>query len=93
MAEVARSVEAEAFYDWGGGLIWLAAPAGSDAAATTIRAAVKAAGGGHATLFRASEVVRAAVAVFEPQPAIARRVKEAFDPNGVLNPGRMAPEF
>ena len=37
--------------------------------------------------------VRAAVAVFEPQPgplaALSKRVKESFDPNGVLNPGRM----
>jgi glycolate oxidase FAD binding subunit len=31
--------------------------------------------------------------VFEPQPgplaALSKRVKESFDPNGVLNPGRM----
>jgi glycolate oxidase FAD binding subunit len=37
--------------------------------------------------------VRAAVAVFEPQDqavaALTRRVKEGFDPQGVLNPGRM----
>ncbi|MGB8525391.1 MAG: FAD-linked oxidase C-terminal domain-containing protein, partial [Rhodoplanes sp.] len=32
-------------------------------------------------------------AVFEPQPgplaALTKRVKESFDPSGVLNPGRM----
>jgi glycolate oxidase FAD binding subunit len=37
--------------------------------------------------------VRAAVEVFEPQEAavaaLTRRVKESFDPKGVLNPGRM----
>ncbi|MFY9829011.1 MAG: 2-hydroxy-acid oxidase, partial [Rhodoplanes sp.] len=49
--------------------------------------------GGHATLIRAPAAVRAAVAVFEPQPgplaALTKRVKESFDPSGVLNPGRM----
>ncbi|MGZ8301027.1 MAG: FAD-linked oxidase C-terminal domain-containing protein [Rhodoplanes sp.] len=42
---------------------------------------------------RAPAAVRAAIAVFEPQPgplaALSKRVKESFDPNGVLNPGRM----
>ena len=37
--------------------------------------------------------MRAAVDVFEPQEAglaaLTRRVKESFDPKGVLNPGRM----
>jgi len=49
--------------------------------------------GGHATLVRAPAAMRAAVDVFEPQsPAVAavsKRVKESFDPKGVLNPGRM----
>jgi glycolate oxidase FAD binding subunit len=49
--------------------------------------------GGHATLIRAPASVRAAVDVFEPQSAALRalnkRVKEGFDPKGVLNPGRM----
>jgi glycolate oxidase FAD binding subunit len=42
---------------------------------------------------RAPASVRAAVDVFEPEaPAIAalnKRVKDGFDPKGVLNPGRM----
>lgn len=91
-AAVAGSVAAELFYDWGGGLIWLAAPAADDGAAATVRAAVAAAGG-HATLMRAPDALRAAVPVFEPQPpalaALTRRVKDAFDPRRILNPGRM----
>jgi len=80
------------FYDWGGGLIWLALPAEGDAAAARIRAALKPTGG-HATLMRAPLSLRAAVDVFEPQEpalaALAKRVKESFDPVGRLNPGRM----
>ena len=62
------------------------------AGAATIRRAA-AATGGHATLIRASAATRAAVDVFEPQQGalagVTRRVKESFDPKGVLNPGRM----
>ena len=81
------------FYDWGGGLVWIAMPpSADDAGAALVRRAV-AAVGGHATLIRAPVAVRAAVDVFEPQPAplaaVTRRVKESFDPKGVLNPGRM----
>ncbi|WP_434617199.1 FAD-binding protein [Azospirillum sp. B2RO_4] len=85
---IRRTLDVEAFYDWGGGLVWLAAP--SDSAAT-IRGALSA--GGHATLVRAPEAVRAASDVFQPLPeplmALSRRVKESFDPKGILNPGRM----
>jgi glycolate oxidase FAD binding subunit len=84
---------AQMFYDWGGGLIWVAMPYGDEPDASSIREAV-AAVGGHATLVRASASVRAAADVFQPQEAalaaLAKRVKESFDPKGVLNPGRMA---
>jgi glycolate oxidase FAD binding subunit len=80
------------FYDWAGGLIWIAPMAADDAGAAMVRRAVGALGG-HATLVRAPAAVRAAVDVFEPQPgavgALTKRVKESFDPKGVLNPGRM----
>ena len=42
---------------------------------------------------RASPAWRAAIPVFEPQPAplaaLAGRLKAEFDPKGILNPGRM----
>jgi glycolate oxidase FAD binding subunit len=48
---------------------------------------------GHATLIRAPEPVRAAVEVFQPQPAalaaLTARIKDSFDPRRILNPGRM----
>jgi glycolate oxidase FAD binding subunit len=50
-----------------GGLVWLALPASVDADHTLVRANLA----GHATLFRAPEVVRASVPVFQPSPALA----------------------
>ena len=80
------------FYDWSGGLIWIALDPLEDAGASVIRPAVNAARG-HATLVRADDRVRASVDVFEPEaPALARLVREvtaAFDPERILNPGRM----
>jgi len=85
-------LDARWFYDWGGGLIWIATSATGDAGATAIRAAVRMVGG-HATLVRAPAEVRAAVDVFEPLSEPLMRItaglKTAFDPASVLNPGRM----
>lgn len=82
----------EAFYDWSGGMIWLALPTSADADHVLVRGAIGTSGG-HATLIRAPEAVRSAVPVFQPQsPALAAlsaRVKESFDPKGLFNPGRM----
>ncbi|WP_437871640.1 glycolate oxidase subunit GlcE [Methylorubrum extorquens] len=92
-AAIAAECAARWFYDWGGGLIWLATDASDDAGAAVIRAAVKAAGSGHATLVRAPETLRAAVPVFEPLPEplvrITAGIKAAHDPAGIFNPGRM----
>jgi glycolate oxidase FAD binding subunit len=95
-AELARMIvaaaEADVLYDWAGGLLWLMLAPSDDAGAALVRRAVSACGG-QATLIRAPAAARAASDVFAPQaPALAgltRRVKHGFDPNGVLNPGRM----
>ena len=83
---------AQMFYDWAGGLVWVAMPFAHEPDAASIRGAVGKLGG-HATLVRAPASVRAALDVFEPQAAglaaLSKRVKEGFDPKGVLNPGRM----
>jgi glycolate oxidase FAD binding subunit len=93
VAKLVAQIDAQALYDWGGGLVWIAVPAMDDAGARLVRGALAAVGGGHAMLVRAPAALRAAVEVFQPQePALAaltRRVKESFDPKGVLNPGRM----
>ena len=83
---------AQMVYDWAGGLVWVGMPYEDEPDAGSVRAAV-AALGGHATLIRAPAAVRAAVDVFQPEApgvrALSRRVKEGFDPKGLLNPGRM----
>lgn len=83
---------AQMFYDWAGGLIWVAMPFADEPDAGSIRRAIEAIGG-HATLVRAPAALRASIDVFEPQSAglraLSKRVKDGFDPRGVLNPGRM----
>jgi glycolate oxidase FAD binding subunit len=79
------------FYDWGGGLVWLSSdPSGRAAAA--IRAAL-APLGGHATLVRAPDELRETIEVFEPLSSalmlITKGVKASFDPDGIINAGRM----
>lgn len=91
VAAIKKFMPAEAFYDWSGGLIWLEVPAAADAGASDVRRAV-AVRGGHATLIRAAANVRANVDVFEPMKPeverLTRGIKAAFDPLGILNPGR-----
>lgn len=83
-------------HDWAGGLVWLAPAAAARVAAPVIRAAL-APHGGHATLVRADPDTRRDVPVFEPEPpalaALSRRVKDGFDPQRILNPGRMHPDL
>ncbi len=89
---LSERAQAEILYDWAGGLIWAALPPADDAGAALVRSTLAAAGG-HATLIRAPAAVRAVVDVFEPEPAalaaLTKRVRESFDPRGVLNAGRM----
>jgi glycolate oxidase FAD binding subunit len=91
-----RYMAVRAFYDWSGGLVWAEVAPSADAGAADVRRVV-ATHGGHATLMRAEEAVRAAVDVFQPQdPGLAklsRRIKTALDPAGILNPGRMTTAF
>ena len=79
----------EQLIEWGGALRWFA----SNADARTIRDAA-ARSGGHATLFRASDK---SAGVFTPlSPPLARihsKLKQAFDPAAVFNPGRMYPDL
>jgi glycolate oxidase FAD binding subunit len=83
--------EDDAFFDWGGGLLW-ATSAEPEALAGRLSAALSS-HGGEATLVRAPAALRAAGASLPEQPSallsLARRVKSSFDPKGLFNPGRI----
>jgi glycolate oxidase FAD binding subunit len=90
-ARLATALPGARYYlDWAGGLVWLALTPAADAGAAALRSLIRE---GHATLIRAPGNIRAAVPVFQPQPealaALTARVKQAFDPAAILNPGRM----
>ena len=76
-----------ALMDRGGGILWLLLPEGTDLRARLDPFA------GHATLIRASEATRRALPPFPPEPApvaaLARGLRQRFDPRGILNPGLM----
>ena len=77
----------EIVYDWGGGLVWVLAPVGTDlrARAGEFR--------GHATLVRATKETLGGIPAFHPQPERISRLsadlKRHFDPQGIFNPGLM----
>lgn len=87
---IRRQADIRGFYDWAGGLIWVETPTTDDACEKAVRSAFRS---GHATLIRAPEDVRSHAGVFQPQERalseLTKRIKAAFDPEGVLNPGRM----
>jgi len=78
---IGAAIEGEALYDWGGGLVWLL----TEAASAAVREAARGLGG-HATLYRGEGP--AFSPLDPPLAALSARVKAAFDPQGVLNPGR-----
>ncbi len=91
----------EALLDWGGGLVWLQSEAGtdsleqrSDGGGGIIRPLVNQLGGS-AILFRAPTAMRLQQGTLD-QPGdtmagLIARVKSAFDPHGLFNPGRLYP--
>ena len=92
VSAIARNIECRAAYDWAGGLIWLLITSARDAAVSDVRRTIAEAGG-HATLVRADPAIRAKVDIFQPldpgNSRLTEGIKRAYDPGGILNPGRM----
>jgi glycolate oxidase FAD binding subunit len=85
---LAARLEADGLlFDWGGGLIWIRVPPGTDLRARTGPF------DGHATLVRAAPQTRDRLGTFQPETpavaALARGIRARFDPKGILNPGLM----
>jgi len=83
------ALDGEYLYEWGGALRWLK----SNESVENIQATV-AEQDGHALCFRSG---KNQTTVFQPLPlglkTIHKNLKQAFDPKGILNPGRMYSEF
>jgi len=81
------ALSGEQLVEWGGAQRWLC----TSAPAATLRNAA-AAVGGHAVLFRGQDKSGGAFAPLAPPlDRIHRDLKQAFDPDGVFNPGRLVP--
>ena len=76
------------FIDWGGAQRWLRSSTSADA----IRAAAERLGG-HATLFRGGDRGTVFQPLAAPLLAVQQRLKQCFDPHGILNPGRLYAEL
>ncbi|WP_171231125.1 glycolate oxidase subunit GlcE [Ruegeria sp. HKCCA6707] len=74
-------------FDWGGGLVWLRVPAGTD-----LRQRLGTYSG-HATLVRAERSTIDALGRFQPEnaaiAALTQGLRAKFDPRGLFNPGLM----
>ena len=92
LKQVEPVLVAKPLIDWGGGLLWLPVMDAGDARAAQIRAALPKRAG-HATLYRASAATRLAASPFHPlsvaQANLNSKIKEAFDPDRILNPNVM----
>ena len=93
LRQLGEGFSAAHYYDWAGGLVWLLVSDGvADGGAAKLRSVTRELGG-HARMERGPPSLRATQAVFEPTSDALMRltsgIKASFDPDGLLNPGRM----
>lgn len=91
-SRVNTEIGGDIFFDWAGARLWLALN-GEDAESHEAIREIVGAAGGKAMLFKAPDDRKSGVPVFHPEPgalaALTSRVRDAFDPQRILNPGRM----
>ena len=84
MAAAPLDITGDQLIEWGGAQRWLI----SGEQPQVIRQAAQAAGG-HATCFRNARGTEIFTPLSKPMLALQQRLKKAFDPKGILNPGRI----
>lgn len=94
MRRFAERHETRHFFDWSGGLIWVAIdPAEDGDAGAAALHRILAESGGHATLVRGPAELRGRIDVFHPLSEsimkLTAGIKQTFDPKGIFNPGFM----
>ena len=86
LVQALEAAGARWYGDWAGALIWVGASETLDVRALASEQ------GGHAMLLRAPAALRAAMPIRQPEAAgvaaLSARVKQAFDPAGILSPSR-----
>jgi glycolate oxidase FAD binding subunit len=84
-ATISNQTDAQYYFDWGGGLLWVSVPPEAPVRQHVTH--------GHATLYAAPQNFRRDTDVFQPQSptvgALTARLKAALDPQAKFNPGRM----
>ena len=93
-AQVVAAIRGEVLYDWGGSQIFIKTTVeGTQSQATSLRTLAGEVGGS-ACLFKAPAALRLDLGTFQPRPRayqeLAERIRASFDPNSVLNPGKLA---
>jgi len=93
--DLVNAIGGEAVYDWGGSEVFIRMEAGNVGEdGPALRATVEQACGGNACLFRAPANLRRRVGAFHPRTKALRelgeRVRQTFDPNRILNAGKLS---
>lgn len=91
VAEIAQNLDCHVQFDRAGALIWLESQS-QEAGESWVRTATQRVQG-NATLFRAQPHLRSSIPPFHPEPQalgkLSESIKLAYDPQGILEPGRM----
>lgn len=93
-ARVVGAIRGEVLYDWGGSQVFIKTSVDAAQSQGTILRTLAGEAVGSACLFKAPAALRLDLGTFHPRPRayqeLAERIRTSFDPNNVLNPGKLA---
>ena len=94
-ARMAAAIGGAALYDWGGSRVFVKTNEETVRTQGELLRSMVGQAGGSVCLFKAPAGLRQAFGAFHPRPQahqdLAERIRARFDPNHVLNPGKLAP--